>query len=231
VPDLVLTDREQSCVRALMALEPTPGGLPPPHVLMLISRLVPSDTVDIHVADATGCVIDLVSLPPTALVSMDPQVCDGPLPLGIVHQSRDPDHQDMLTHVGVADGVVVGFRNGKDHVAQLSLDRNRSTFTERDLAMLRMISPALQRIMRTRPTIGLPSSLTGTERRILQLVATGRSNSDIAADLYVSVATVRKHLEHAYRKLGVHNRMAAVVAFGTGPHVREEHAEQDKKYA
>ena len=28
------------------------------------------------------------------------------------------------------------------------------------------------------------------------------------------MATVRKHLEHAYRKLGVHNRMAAVVAFG-----------------
>ena len=149
MPELVLTEREQSCVRALMALESAPGRLPPPYVLTLISRLVPSDTIDIHVADATGCVIDLVSLPPEALVSIDPQVCDGPLPLGIVHQSRDPDHADMLRHVGVADGVVVGFRNGKDHVAQLSLDRYRSTFTDRDLAMLRMISPALQRIMRT----------------------------------------------------------------------------------
>ncbi|PKH38092.1 DNA-binding response regulator [Nocardioides alpinus] len=83
--------------------------------------------------------------------------------------------------------------------------------------MLRMISPALQRLMRSHQTCALPSSLTLTERRVLQLVATGRSNSDIAEDLYVSVATVRKHLEHAYRKLGVHNRMAAVVAFRGGP--------------
>ena len=231
MPDLVLSEREQSCVRALMAMESSPGGLPPPHVLTLISRLVPSDTIDIHVADATGCVVDLVSLPPTALRSIDPQVCDGPLPLGIVHQSRDPDHQDMLAHLGVADGVVVGFRNGKDHVARLSLDRYTSTFTDRDLAMLRMIAPALQRLMRTHRTCALPASLTVTERRVLQLVATGRSNADIAADLYVSVATVRKHLEHAYRKLGVHNRLAAVVAFGAGPQVRDQLAEKVMKYA
>ena len=53
---------------------------------------------------------------------------------------------------------------------------------------------------------------------MLQLLATGRSNADIAADLYVSVATVRKHLEHAYRKLGVHSRMAAVIASGAARH-------------
>ena len=40
------------------------------------------------------------------------------------------------------------------------------------------------------------------------------SNAEIAARLFVSVCTVRKHLENAYRKLGVHNRMAAVVALG-----------------
>ncbi|SFA86476.1 regulatory protein, luxR family [Nocardioides alpinus] len=217
MPDLVLTEREQSCLRALMALEPTPGALPAPHVLALVDRLIPCDEIDVHIADSTGCVLEAVSLPHVPWGSFDPQACDGPLPLGIVHQSRDPDHQDLLRSVGVADGVVIGFRNGKDHVSQLSLDRHRSTFTDRDLAMLRMISPALQRLMRSHQTCALPSSLTLTERRVLQLVATGRSNSDIAEDLYVSVATVRKHLEHAYRKLGVHNRMAAVVAFRGGP--------------
>ena len=70
-----------------------------------------------------------------------------------------------------------------------------------------------------------------TERPILQLLATGRSNSDIAADLYVSVATVRKHLEHAYRKLGVHSRMAAVVAFGGVPQARSEQADLVDEYA
>ena len=224
MPDIVLTEREQSCIRALMALESTPGVLPPPHVLTLISRLIPSDTIDVHVADSTGCVVELMALPPTALSSIDPQVCDGALPLGIVHQSRDPGHSEMLRSLGVADGVVIGFRNGRDHVAQLSMDRYRSPFTDRDLALLRMIAPALQRVLRTTRTPTLPRSLTVTERRILQLVSTGMSNADVAYEMSVSVATVRKHLEHAYRKLGVHNRMAAVVALG-GPAPQAEHAE------
>ena len=45
------------------------------------------------------------------------------------------------------------------------------------------------------------------------------------------MATVRKHLEHAYRKLGVHNRMAAVVAFGGVPQARSEQADLVDEYA
>jgi DNA-binding NarL/FixJ family response regulator len=41
-------------------------------------------------------------------------------------------------------------------------------------------------------------------------VAAGRSNAEIAAHLGVCASTVRKHLENAYRKLGVTNRTAAV---------------------
>ena len=231
MPDLVLTDREQACVRALMALEPTPGALPAPHVLLLISRLVPSDSIDVHVADSTGCVLDLVSLPHVPLGSFDPQVCDGPLPLGLVHQSRDPDHRDLLRSVGVADGVVIGFRAGRDHVSQLSMDRRSMMFSERDLAMLRMIAPALQRLLRTTRTPTLPASLTLTERRVLQLLATGMSNADLAYELSVAPATIRKHLEHAYRKLGVHSRTAAMVAFEGGPDARPGHEEQIPEYA
>lgn len=216
--DLVLTEREQAAVRALMALEPSPGALPSSHVLVLISRLIPSDTIDVHIADSTGCVLESVSLPQTAMVSFDPQVCDGPLPLGVVHQSRDPDHCEILRAVGVSDGVVIGFRSGRDHVSQLGLDRYRGMFCERDLAMLHMIAPALQRLLRTTQTTSLPASLTLTERRVLQLLATGMSNADLAYELSVAPATIRKHLEHAYRKLGVTSRTAAVHAFH-GQHV------------
>lgn len=150
--------------------------------------------------------------------------------LGLVHQGTHPDTREMLRHVGVTDGVTVGFRSGRAHVVQLSMDRYWQPFTDRDLAVLRMMSPTLQRLMRTQRTTTLPASLTITERRVLQLVATGRSNSDIAADLYVSVATVRKHLEHAHRKLGVHSRMGAVVAFdGAQEHL--DHVEPVGRYA
>jgi DNA-binding CsgD family transcriptional regulator len=51
--------------------------------------------------------------------------------------------------------------------------------------------------------------LTAREREILDLVAEGRTNAEIAERLWISPETVRKHLENVYAKLGVHTRTAA----------------------
>ena len=48
---------------------------------------------------------------------------------------------------------------------------------------------------------------------MIALVADGLRNSEIAERLWVSPATVRKHLENIYDKLGVHTRTAAVAQF------------------
>ena len=47
---------------------------------------------------------------------------------------------------------------------------------------------------------------------MLMHVAAGRSNADIADRLFIAESTVRKHLEHSFRKLGVTSRLAAVAA-------------------
>jgi DNA-binding NarL/FixJ family response regulator len=52
--------------------------------------------------------------------------------------------------------------------------------------------------------------LTSREREIVDLVAEGRTNAEIAERLCVSSGTVRKHLDNVYAKLGVHTRTAAV---------------------
>jgi len=57
---------------------------------------------------------------------------------------------------------------------------------------------------------GAELGLTDRELEILDWVARGKTNREIAALLVVSPHTVRKHLEHAYEKLGVHTRTAAV---------------------
>ncbi|TDX03525.1 response regulator transcription factor [Kribbella sp. VKM Ac-2566] len=53
-------------------------------------------------------------------------------------------------------------------------------------------------------------TLTEREVEILGLLATGRSNRDLAKKLYVSEATIKSHLAHIYSKLEVDTRAAAV---------------------
>ncbi|MEO7127221.1 MAG: response regulator transcription factor [Nakamurella sp.] len=54
------------------------------------------------------------------------------------------------------------------------------------------------------------TTLSSREVEVLQLVADGRSNQQIAAHLFISQATVKSHLVHIYSKLGVDSRTAAV---------------------
>jgi DNA-binding NarL/FixJ family response regulator len=51
--------------------------------------------------------------------------------------------------------------------------------------------------------------LTAREREILKLVASGASNCQVAAELWVTEQTVKFHLSNTYRKLGVANRTEA----------------------
>lgn len=53
-----------------------------------------------------------------------------------------------------------------------------------------------------------PGSLTPTELQIAQMVATGRTNREIAGELFISTSTVEAHLTRIYRKLDLRGRTA-----------------------
>jgi len=55
--------------------------------------------------------------------------------------------------------------------------------------------------------------LTEREREILACAASGRGNKDIADQLCVSADTVKTHLHHIYRKLGVAGRVEAILTY------------------
>jgi DNA-binding NarL/FixJ family response regulator len=59
--------------------------------------------------------------------------------------------------------------------------------------------------------------LTNAERRVAGLVARGKTNKEVAAELFTTIATVEAHLTRVYRKAGVRSRteLARVVAEGT----------------
>ncbi|MFJ3793377.1 response regulator [Kitasatospora sp. NPDC090091] len=80
---------------------------------------------------------------------------------------------------------------------------------------------ALRRMVAARPleaTEALPTAaLTGREEEVLRLMATGRSNPEIAQSLTVSLETVKTHVGNVLTKLGAQNRThAVVIAYESG---------------
>jgi DNA-binding CsgD family transcriptional regulator len=107
--------------------------------------------------------------------------------------------------------------------------RDAADFSDRDRAVLELLRPHL-RAREARAELQLraredasgsavigrervtASTLTAREREILRLVGLGRTNAEIAAELWITPATVKKHLENVYDKLGVAGRAAAATA-------------------
>lgn len=94
-----------------------------------------------------------------------------------------------------------------------TLTRSLHDFSERDrataAALLPLVAVMTNRIQREgREGVPLPL-LTRQERTVLALVARGWTASHIGFELSISDRTVQKHLENAYRKLGVADRLSA----------------------
>ena len=80
------------------------------------------------------------------------------------------------------------------------------------------LARAVETVLALRPEVPFTPGpvfpeLTKRERQVLRLMADGRRNPEIAAELYLSPFTVKTHVNHIFSKLGAQNRVAAILAF------------------
>jgi DNA-binding CsgD family transcriptional regulator len=94
---------------------------------------------------------------------------------------------------------------GDDETADMELDAARRGFQQLGAA------PDLARVeeLLRRPASKAAAGLTEREVQVLALVATGRTNRAIAAELVISEKTVARHLSNIFTKLGLSSRSAA----------------------
>jgi DNA-binding NarL/FixJ family response regulator len=133
----------------------------------------------------------------------------------------DPIRVLVLTTFDVDDYVYEALRAGasgfllKDVPRDALLDAVR--LVARGEALLapsvtrRLIEEFARRPMRDRPTPARLDGLTPRERDVLALVARGLTNAEIASELYVGEATVKSHVAHVLMKLGLRDRIQAVI--------------------
>jgi DNA-binding CsgD family transcriptional regulator len=111
----------------------------------------------------------------------------------------------------------VYFPDEPGHTLRLMLWRGRARdFSERDRLLLALLRPHLIAAYRhAERRRRAPAALTPRQVELLQYVAQGYTNTQIARRMGLSEGTVRTHLNHIYERLGVTSRTAAVTAMSS----------------
>ena len=129
----------------------------------------------------------------------------------------------ILTTFDLDEYVVEGLRAGasgfllKDVPAEDLIAAVRTVAAGDAVVAPRVTRRLLDRFASKLPRVdaGAPppalADLTEREREVLQLIARGLSNAEIAAELFVSETTVKTHVGHVLTKLGLRDRVQAVV--------------------
>jgi len=129
-----------------------------------------------------------------------------------------PDVQVVvLTTYADDESIVQALRAGA--IGYLTKDAGRDHIRralEAAVAGQAVLDPAVQarlvQVASLPPTASsrLPDGLTEREGEVLRLIVAGRSNSEIAALLFVSEATVKTHINHIFTKTGSRDRAQAI---------------------
>jgi DNA-binding NarL/FixJ family response regulator len=126
--------------------------------------------------------------------------------IGVIMLTAYDDRQFVVEAVrSGARGYVLKARDAEHLIQTVRLVAGGNMVIDPQLvvALAEELSQAKERDRRA-------ETLTAREVEVLQLLAFGHTNRDIAEKLYISPDTVKTHLEHIFEKLGASDRTAAV---------------------
>ena len=159
--------------------------------------------------------------PDVVLMDVRMPVVDGIEATRQIARGGSPARVLVLTTWDVDAHVVDALRAGasgfllKDIRPTELVDAIRLTARGDALLAPTVLSRVLDRFLRTTPDMAPPPSLqdlSGREREVLTLIGQALSNREIAERLRLSEATVKNHVTAVLRKLGLRDRVQAVVA-------------------
>lgn len=127
-------------------------------------------------------------------------------------------YQHTLRPFGFADTAKLFLPAAPGEARFFFFDRRRWGLSARDRELLVLLRPhlAIHR-ERWRPPSRALDALTSREREVLEALADGDTNAQIAKKLWISRHTVRSHVEHIFEKLNVKTRTEAAARVRAAP--------------
>lgn len=163
--------------------------------IALVKRLKPDLLLDLNMKDMSG----LEVLKAVKAADLDTRVI-------------------MITVSDLADDLVSALRYGADVYLLKDMEPEQMVESLQAAASGRVIvSEALTHLLavairqHNRPASAAEAGLTDQESRILELIAGGMSNKLIGRELDIAEGTVKVHVKHVLRKLGLRSRVEAAV--------------------
>lgn len=181
-------------------------------------RAILNSFADIEVVaeGSSGAAVDRLIAAPVNEPAIDVVVCDIQMP-GVdgitatrrLKEAGGPPVLILTTYDTEADIIAAVEAGALGYLLKDSPEKVLHDAVVATVAGRRTLSPEVASLLAQR--VGRPQqALTGREIEILQALATGDSNKELAKKMFISEATVKTHLIHIYQKLGVDNRTAAV---------------------
>ncbi|WP_214105045.1 response regulator transcription factor [Acrocarpospora catenulata] len=162
--------------------------------------------VEVVLATAPDVVVMDLVMPGTSGLEATRRLIDRRPDLGILVLTMSEDDASVFAALRAgARGYVLKGTGGADFIAAVR------TVARGEAVYGAAVARRIRRFLTTGPGSGPFPELTQREREILDLLASGKSNADIARILFLSVKTVKNHLTNIFAKLQVADRAQAVV--------------------